>query len=307
MNVRRALRWVSTVCGLALALSSIGCGNAPPATRDTLALRHAEDGDHAWRTGRYGAAAKRYERAIHHARARDDQALVASLLARQAAALAAAGGCKLALPRLAESATLHAQLGRESSAVWLLQGRCLAALGQPTAAAAALRRAQRSGKGCAQLEALAGLGALAAARDDLTAAAKHYDAAGRVACTDPGAKAQLAYNRGRLSQRRGLHSGAVSQLQAAVRGYRAAHDEGGLADALHALGASYAASKQGAAAADAYRRAGHAAWTAGRARAAAHAFALAAAQLTALGRTAEAARCQTHGREALSRAAAQRR
>ena len=84
-------RHTAALIATALAMVTMGCSSAGPATRTTLALRYAADADGAWHAGRYDVAARRYERAVHQARAQDDQALVQTLLVRQAQALLAAG------------------------------------------------------------------------------------------------------------------------------------------------------------------------------------------------------------------------
>jgi len=297
---RAALSGALVVAGWAAGLLA-GCSSAPPATRTTLELRHEQDADDAFRMGRYGVAARRYERAVSLARAQDDQVVVGRLLLRQGIALSALGQCALALPRLHESAAIRQRLG-DAGGLRLAQlalGRCLAETGNAAAAKAALQGAASGKGGCTRVEALAGLGALRAQAADPAGARANYTAAARNVCNKPGPNALLAYNRGRLAVREGNSSGALQWLKTAIKSYARAQDEAGLSDALFALGQLRAQSNRAGEAGDALRRAGHAAWSAGRPRRAAQAFALAAAQFRKAGRTAEAQRCLVLGRQAL--------
>ncbi|MCO4760363.1 MAG: hypothetical protein KC502_02590 [Myxococcales bacterium] len=298
LSARSALIWA----GISATIAA--CGSAPPASRTTLQHRHEADADAAFTMGRYGLAARRYQHSVSMARARDDQPGVARLLLRQGTALAALGKCELALPRLRESAAVFIQLGQPEAArrPQLAVGRCLAETGDKAGAQTALELAQSSSDRCVRAESLAGLGALQAQRGELAAARERYDNAAKMGCKSQGAIALLAYNRGRLAQKQQRPAAARSRYKQAAAAFAQAHDEGGLAASLLALGQLAAANEQRLEAGDLLRRAGHAAWAATRRRQAALAFGLAAEQFSRAGRKADAKRCRALGRAALRQA-----
>lgn len=255
--------------------------------------------------GRYGSAARRYERAVALARAQDDRRGVSRLLLRQGMALSALGQCKVALPRLRESEAVRRQLKDDDGVrrAQLALGRCLADTGDTVGALKTLAAVAQHAKGCQRVEALAGLGAMRARTGDTAAARQQYALAARAPCKERATTALLAYNRGRLAQRDGERVTAKSSFQRAAKHYASAQDEAGLSDALFALGQLHAEAGRAAAAGDALRRAGHAAWSASQPRRAAQAFALAAQQLKKAGQSTEAAECRALGRRALPTAA----
>lgn len=291
---------------LALGVILAGCSDAPPPSRRTVELRRELDADEAFRLGRYAAAARRYEAPLAMARARDDQRAVARLLLRQGQALAAVGRCDAALPRLRESAALCATLQKRSPGheqqlrrARLAVGRCLAERGDVEGARTALAAAARGARGCVAVEILASVGALRARAGAVAAAERAYARAAKMTCRAPGARALLAYNRGRAAMRAGRDADAERHLRRARAGYAAAEDEAGLADVLLALGTLQTKRGQSAQAGGLLRRAGHAAWAAGRARRAAFAFGQAARAFARAGREAEAASCRQLGARAL--------
>ncbi|HAN31836.1 MAG TPA: hypothetical protein DCQ06_09590 [Myxococcales bacterium] len=284
---------------LAITVTFSACSGAGPATRETVALRYAADADAAWHAGQYEKAARRYERAVHEARANDNQHLVYVLLIRQSTALVAAGRADLALPRALEALDLAKLRGDSRHEAMLTLGQCYALGGDEAQARQALLAAV-SGRGCVGMAAGSGLGALSARRQNHTAARTWYAKAAKNSCQEASVRAQLAYNWGRLLERRGEHQQALKRLRTSIGYFQRARDETGLADALHALGKVHETIGQLQKAADAFRRAGHTAWAVGRAKLAAWNFGLASAALRKLGRKVEADELAAQGRAALS-------
>ena len=302
--------------GLAVAATFAlvaACASQPPANHRTLGLRHAAAAEHAYKLGRYGAAAHNFNQALRHLRAADDTVAVARLLHNHAVVLIAWKDCAAASGYLHEAAALNErQTQPQQRALNLLalagcqrKGGDQAAAGKSLTLAADL--ATKAGNKATAARAHAGLGAMKSGAGDLAGAAVAYAEAERLATSaaEPGALALVRNNQGRLLARRGSHGAAEKRFAQAADGYRRAGESDGMAQALANRATSLQAlgDKRGVEAAILFQRAGHAAVTVARYASAASWFASAAALFAANGQVELAEQCRSHGRKVLDASA----
>ena len=287
------------------------CGSQPPANHRTLGLRHAAAAEHAYKLGRFGAAAHNFAQALRHLRAADDSIAVARLLHNHAVVLIAWKDCAAAAGHLHEAAALNQRQGqpRGRALNLLALAGCQRADGDVTAAtrsltlAAALATQAKDRPTAARAH--AGLGALKCSAGDLAGAAASYGRAEKLAGADPGARALVDNNMGRLLARRGDHVAAEKRFARAADGYRRAGHAEGLAQSLanRATSLQTMGGKRGVEAAILFQRAAHAAVTVARYERAASWFASAATLFDANGQPELASQSRAHGRKVLDAAA----